>query len=61
MIKETVGRIKNLSINEDSGELEVVVVITNNKFKKKLIRDLSLSGNIAFEDDRLVFTGNNEE
>jgi|TARA_R110001583_G_scaffold16234_12_gene66264 sporulation protein YlmC with PRC-barrel domain len=61
MRKEEVGRIKNLSINEDTGQLEVLIIITNGKFRKKLLRDLSLSGNIIFDKDKVVFTGNNKE
>ena len=61
MKKETVGRIKNVSIDDDTGQLEVVIVITNSKFRKKLLRDLSLSGNITFDKDKVIFTGNNKE
>ena len=61
MNKNTVGRIKNISINEDTGELNVLIVVTDSKFKKKLLRDLSLSGNIKFENDKVVFTGNKRE
>ena len=61
MSKNTVGRIKNISINEDTGELNVLIVVTDSKFKKKLLRDLSLSGNIKFENDKVVFTGNKRE
>jgi len=61
MKKEVVGRIKNIKINEETEDLEVVIIVTNNKFKKKLLRDLSLSGNIAFVEDKVVYTGNNVE
>tara|TARA_A100001011_G_scaffold398979_2_gene505506 strand:+ start:1048 stop:1233 length:186 start_codon:yes stop_codon:yes gene_type:complete len=61
MSEITVGRIKNISINEDTGELNVLIVVTDSKFKKKLLRDLSLSGNIKFENDKIVFTGNKIE
>ena len=61
MSEITVGRIKNISINEDTGELNVLIIVTDSKFKKKLLRDLSLSGNIKFENDKIVFTGNKIE
>ena len=61
MRKEVVGRIKNIKINEDTSDLEVTIVVTDSKFRKKLLRDLSLSGNIIFVKDKVVFTGNNVE
>ena len=58
MNKEEVGKIKNVGYNDDSGELEVTIRITNNKFKKKLLRDLDLAGNIKFEGNKLIYLDN---
>ena len=55
-----VGNIKNINYKTESGDLEVTVVITNNKFKKKLLRDLSLSGNIKFVGNELIYVPNIE-
>jgi hypothetical protein len=38
--------------------MEIVIFVTDNKFKKKLLRDLSLSGQIKFEGDEILFTSN---
>lgn len=54
MISKDVGRIRNLKYNIETGNLEVTIEITDNKFKKKLIRDLDLSGKIKFEKDRII-------
>lgn len=54
MLSRDVGRIKNLRYNTDSGNLEITIEITDNKFKKKLIRDLDLSGKIKFEKDKII-------
>ena len=56
-----VGNIKNINYKTESGDLEVTVVITNNKFKKKLLRDLSLSGNIKFVGNELIYVPNIED
>ena len=53
-----VGRIKNVSYNPDNGELEVTIRVTDNKFKKKLLRDLDLAGNIKFEGNKLIYLDN---
>lgn len=41
-----VGKIKNLSLNEDTQQLDITITITDEKFKRKILRDLFLSGNI---------------
>ena len=56
-----VGCIKNISYNNESGELEVTIRITDNKFKKKLLRDLSLTGNIKFEGNKLIYLDKTEK
>jgi len=58
MLDKSVGRIKNIKYNSETNDMEIVIFITDNKFKKKLLRDLSLSGKIKFEDDEVLFTSN---
>ena len=55
MLEQKVGRIKNIKINTETENLEVLVEITDAKFKKKLIRDLSLIGKISFKDDVIIY------
>jgi hypothetical protein len=52
---KVVGSIKNVNYDNESRELEVTIRITDNKFKKKLLRDLSLSGDIKFEGNKLIY------
>lgn len=58
MLDKSVGRIKNIKYNSETNDMEIVICITDNKFKKKLLRDLSLSGTIKFEGDEIIFTSN---
>ena len=55
MKKQEVGRIKNIKFNEETQDLELTVIISDPKFKKKILRDLSLSGNLVIEADKLIF------
>ncbi len=57
-VKNNVGRIKNIGYNTETGDLEVLITITDNKFKKKLLRDLDLAGNIKFEGNKLIYLDN---
>lgn len=50
-----VGKIKNIKIDEETQVLELTIVIVDPKFKKKILRDLSLSGNLIVEDNRVIF------
>ncbi len=61
MNETTVGKIKNISFNSEDETLEVTVVISNKKFQKKLLRDLSLHGKIKFESNKLIYLDNIEE
>lgn len=58
MLEKNVGKIKNIKYDPETDSLEVLVSITDDKFKKKLLRDLSLSGKIKFKGDQIVYTGN---
>lgn len=58
MLSEDIGRIKNIKYDTISNDMEIVIVITDNKFKKKIIRDMSLSGQIEFDGDTVLFTSN---
>lgn len=55
MKDEVVGKIKNIMYNPETNNLEVSIIIIDNKFKKKLLRDLSLSGNIEFKEDKIYY------
>lgn len=55
MKKQEVGKIKNIKFNEETQDLELTVIILDPKFKKKILRDLSLSGNLIIENDKLIF------
>lgn len=53
-----VGKIKNVKYNENTLDLEVTIAITDQKFKKKLLRDLSLSGRLKLVDNKLIYISN---
>ena len=55
MKDEVVGKIKNIMYDPETNNLEVSIIIIDNKFKKKLLRDLSLSGNIEFREDKIYY------
>lgn len=61
MKKNEVGKIKNIKYNESNEDLELTITITDPKFRKKILRDLSLSGNLEFEGDKLIFTPSEED
>lgn len=54
-MKKEVGKIKSLSFNKENNDLEIVIKITDSKFKKKILRDLSLGGYIEFLEDKIIF------
>ena len=58
---KVIGKIKNLSFYTDTGDLEVTILVTDAKFRKKLLRDLSLSGNLKINGTDLVFVDKEEE
>ena len=55
MKSKNVGKIKNINYDSKTNKLEVTVTILDNKFKKKLLRDLSLDGYIYFESNKLFY------
>ncbi len=58
MLQKNVGKIKNIKYDSDSNDMEIVIFVTDNKFKKKILRDMSLSGQINFKGDNVFFTSN---
>ena len=58
MKKKNIGRIKNVKYNSDTKDMEITLVINDNKFKKRLLRDLSLSGELEIEGENVFYTGN---
>lgn len=55
MKPDKVGKIKNINLDEVTGELEITILVTDNKFKKKILRDLSLSGNLMIDGENIIF------
>lgn len=55
MKQKHVGEIKNIVFDSDEDHLEVTVVITDAKYKKKFLRDLHLSGHVEFVGNKLVY------
>tara|TARA_B100000700_G_scaffold328803_1_gene447888 strand:- start:544 stop:735 length:192 start_codon:yes stop_codon:yes gene_type:complete len=61
MLDKNIGQIKNISYNPETKDMEVTFVVSDSKFKKKLLRDMSLSGIIEIKEDKIFFTGNKED
>jgi len=61
MKKKVIGKIKNLSFRPDTKDLEVTILITDPKFKKQLLRDLSLSGNLKVEGTDMIFVDEEDD
>jgi len=59
-VETEVGKIKNININLESDELEVTISISDKKFQKKIIRDLSAAGKIRFDGDKMIFIGDDD-
>lgn len=58
MKERNIGKIKNIKYDTDTDDMEVTIFITDNKFKKKLLRDLSLMGRLSFDRDNVFYNGN---
>lgn len=56
-MEREVGRIKNISINLETEEMDVTIAISDKKFQKTIIRDLSAAGKIKFEGDKIIYIG----
>lgn len=54
---KSVGKIFNIKIDTETKELYVTIKITDNKFKKELIRTLDLNGKIKFDKDNIIYIG----
>lgn len=53
--EKVVGKFKSVRYNQETGEVDFTIRVTDPKFKKKLLRDLFLSGNLKVVGDELVF------
>jgi len=61
MIEKSVGKIKNVKYDSETNDMEITIFIIDNKFKKKLLRDLSLMGKLSFDGDSVFYNGNIED
>jgi hypothetical protein len=60
MKEKVVGKFKSITYNEETDELDFTISVIDPKFKKKLLRDLALSGNLKVVDGTLVYTPTEE-
>jgi hypothetical protein len=61
MKEEKVGTIKNIKYNNETNDMEITVIITDNKFKKKILRDFSLMGKLRVDEESLIYITNIKE
>jgi hypothetical protein len=59
-MNQKVGKIKQIIYNEDNDSLDVVIEIVDKKFQKKLLRDLTFSGNLSVDGDELIYISSEE-
>ena len=50
-----VGKIKKIKYDEENDILDITISIFDPKFRKEILRNLSLKGMLKIEDDNLVF------
>ena len=55
MKEKIVGKFKSIKYNEETGEMDFTISVVDSKFKKKLLRELHLSGNLKVVGDELVY------
>ena len=55
MNEKKVGRIKNFVYNQNTRDLEITLIIEDNKFKKKILRDFSLAGKLKVEGEFIYY------
>lgn len=55
MNEKIVGKIRSVTYHEEEDVLDFTIRVTDPKFKKKLLRDLSLAGKIKLENDRIIY------
>lgn len=60
-MNQKVGKIKKIIYDDKEDTLEILIKVTDKKFQKKLLRDLTFSGNLSMEGDELVYINSNEE
>lgn len=60
-MNQKVGKIKRIHYNSEEDSLDVVFEILDKKFQKKLLRDLTFSGNLIIENDELVYISLEED
>ncbi len=58
MSSKKIGKVKNIKYNSETKDMELTLIITDNKFKKKILRDLSLGGEIEIDGENIMYTGN---
>lgn len=61
MSEKVVGKIRSVTYSEDEDTLDFTIRVTDPKFKKKLLRDLSLAGKIKLKGDEIVYVSEKEE
>jgi len=53
--ESSVGKIKRFLYTPENDELEFTIVVTDQKFKKKLLRDFSLRGDLQIDESGKVY------
>jgi hypothetical protein len=60
MNDKKVGRIKNFVYNQETRDLEITLIVEDNKFKKKILRDFSLAGKLKVDGEFIYYEGSKD-
>jgi hypothetical protein len=60
-MNQKVGKIKKIIYDDKKDTLELLIEVTDKKFQKKLLRDLTFSGNLSVDGDELVYVTDEDD
>jgi hypothetical protein len=60
-MNQKVGKIKKIIYDDKKDTLELLIEVTDKKFQKKLLRDLTFSGNLSVDGDKLVYVTDEDD
>ena len=61
MKEKIIGKIKNFQFNTGTSDLEVTIIISDEKFKKQILRDFHLSGKLKIDGEYIKFEGDEDD
>lgn len=56
MKSKVVGKVRNVSLDDETGDVFITIEVTDAKFRKKILRDFALAGNIKIEGEEMIYS-----